>query len=205
MTICMPSPGTRPFGKCAESWNAAVSAASTMSDSNGISPCRHAGPLIAAITGTSMFSRFISRARPSQCTRSNALAVRPWADRALAGGGADAGPFVAGAGQDHHPVVAVARDVGEGVGQFAVRPEAPAQRAVVGMEPHLQDAVLPPHVDAGIFRRVVVEPAHRGVSLEGVAAIPPRRLQWIRARSGGTPAPRCRCRAPSFRPPTHWR
>ena len=48
-----------------------------MSDSNGISPCRHAGPLIAAITGTSMFSRFISRARPSQCTRSNALDVRP--------------------------------------------------------------------------------------------------------------------------------
>ena len=98
------------------------------------------------------------------------------ADRALAGGRADARPFVAGPGQNDHPVVAVARDIGERIRQLAVRPEAPAQRAVIGMEAHLQYAVLPAHMDARIFRRIVVEPAHRDVSLEadGVAAVPPR-------------------------------
>src|SRR5439155_14522674 len=68
--MCMPSPGTTSDAKCAESWNCAVSAARTMSHSKGISECRHAGPLIALITGTSMFRRFIKRCRPSQWMRS---------------------------------------------------------------------------------------------------------------------------------------
>ena len=93
--------------------------------SNGISPCRHAGPLIAAITGTSMSSRFISKAGlPSAHGRTH---WRRGPVRSRSGPGrTDAGPFVAGAGQDHHAVVPVARDVGEGIGQFAVRPEPPA-------------------------------------------------------------------------------
>ncbi len=68
--MCMPSPGTTSDMKCAKSWNCAVSAASTMSHSSGISEWRQAGPLIALITGTSMLSRFISRCRPSQWMRS---------------------------------------------------------------------------------------------------------------------------------------
>jgi hypothetical protein len=44
----------------------ALSEASTMSESSGISACRTAGPLMAEITGTSMLSRFISRCLPSQ-------------------------------------------------------------------------------------------------------------------------------------------
>src|SRR5215510_12365023 len=68
--MCMPSPGTTSEAKCAESWNWAVSAARTMSHSRGISECRHAGPLIALMIGTSMFRRFIKRWRPSQWMRS---------------------------------------------------------------------------------------------------------------------------------------
>ena len=41
-----------------------------MSHNSGISEWRQAGPLIALITGTSMFSRFISKCRPSQWIRS---------------------------------------------------------------------------------------------------------------------------------------
>ncbi len=68
--MCMPSPGTTSEAKCAESWNCAVSAASTMSPSSGISEWRQAGPLIALITGTSISSRRIKRWRPSQWMRS---------------------------------------------------------------------------------------------------------------------------------------
>src|SRR5581483_4737746 len=62
--------GTTSDGKCAESWNCAVSAASTISHKSGISEWRQAGPLIALITGTSISSSFISRCRPSQWMRS---------------------------------------------------------------------------------------------------------------------------------------
>src|SRR6266478_6705044 len=41
-----------------------------MSHKSGISEWRQAGPLIALMIGTSMFSRFISRCRPSQWMRS---------------------------------------------------------------------------------------------------------------------------------------
>src|SRR5437870_13470683 len=41
-----------------------------MSHNKGISECRHAGPLIALIIGTSMLRRFIKRWRPSQWMRS---------------------------------------------------------------------------------------------------------------------------------------
>jgi hypothetical protein len=68
--MCMPSPGTTSELKCAESWNWAVSAARTMSHRSGISEWRQAGPLIALMIGTSMFSRFIKRCRPSQWMRS---------------------------------------------------------------------------------------------------------------------------------------
>src|SRR5439155_18564381 len=68
--MCMPSPGTTSELKCAESWNCAVSAARTMSHKRGISEWRHAGPLMALMTGTSMFNRFINRCRPSQWMRS---------------------------------------------------------------------------------------------------------------------------------------
>ena len=68
--MCMPSPGTTSEAKCAESWNCAVSAASTMSHSSGISEWRQAGPLIALITGTSISRSRISSCRPSQWMRS---------------------------------------------------------------------------------------------------------------------------------------
>ena len=147
----MPSPGSMPDMKCAESWNCAVSEASTMSDSSGISQCRQAGPLMAAITGTSMFSRFISSAPAFPMHAVIGLGGDALGQRACPGRGAEAGEFLARAGQDHHAVVAVAPHLGEGVGQLAVRHQAPAQRAVVGVQAHLQDAVLPPHAEARVL------------------------------------------------------
>ena len=49
--MCMPSPGTTSEGNCAESWNCAVSDASTLSHSSGSSGCRQAGPVIANLRG----------------------------------------------------------------------------------------------------------------------------------------------------------
>src|SRR4029453_3694042 len=115
----MPSPGTTSEGKCAESWNWAVSAASTMSHKSGISEWRQAGPLIALITGTSMSRSFINRWRPSQWMRSTRSIEggageqregRAGGEGGGAGGRPRAGNPGAGAGEDHHPVLAVGAD-----------------------------------------------------------------------------------------------
>src|SRR3954466_14939785 len=115
----MPSPGTTSDGKCAESWNCAVSAASTMSHKSGISEWRQAGPLIALITGTSISRSRISKCRPSQWIRSMRSAGGRVGNDEVPGV-ARPGELGANAGQDHDPVVAVGADIVERLGQFAM-------------------------------------------------------------------------------------
>ena len=52
--------------KWPESWKVVCGAARTMSLSRGSSECRKAGPLMAAMIGTSMLSKLPSRCLPSQ-------------------------------------------------------------------------------------------------------------------------------------------
>jgi len=73
------------------------------------------------------------------------------------------GELGAGAGDDHHPVVAVGPDIVERLGQLAVRQKAPAQRAAIGVQGHLQDAVAPLHADRLVLGGVVFELAHRSL------------------------------------------
>src|SRR5260370_13000454 len=68
---------------------------------------------------------------------------------------------VAGAGDDHRAVIAIARDLTECIGKFLVRTPAPEQLSVFAMEGHLQDAILPLHLDEIETILVVVEVAHR--------------------------------------------
>jgi hypothetical protein len=70
------------------------------------------------------------------------------ADCALAWRRPRARPFVTRTSQDYHPVFPVARDICERLGQFTMRTEPPAERTVVGVKAHLQDASLAPHVYA---------------------------------------------------------
>ena len=48
--------------------------------------------------------------------------------------------------------------------------KSPTERTVVGVKPHLQDAVLAPHMDTRVFRCVAFEPAHHDVPLGSVLA-----------------------------------
>src|SRR5712671_3362164 len=70
-------------------------------------------------------------------------AVAPDGD-AAAGAGVDLGAKrVAGAGYDYAAVVAIARDVVEGIRQFLMRSHAPFEFGPVGMKRHLEDPVVP--------------------------------------------------------------
>src|SRR5260370_18395784 len=68
---------------------------------------------------------------------------------------------VAGAGDDHGAVIVIARHLTECIGKLFVRTPAPEQLSVFAMECHLQDAVLPLHLDEIETILVVVELAHR--------------------------------------------
>ena len=80
------------------------------------------------------------------------------------GRGAGVGPWsrelVARAGDDHHTVIVVGADVIERLGQLSVRQEPPAQRAAIGVQRHLQNAVSPLHPDRLVLVGVVLELAH---------------------------------------------
>ena len=66
--------------------------------------------------------------------------------------------LVAGAGDDDDLVVGVAADVGEAVAERGVRTVAPHERAVVGVQPELDHAVVGArHRHVRILRRVRVE------------------------------------------------
>ena len=140
--------------KWPESWKAAVSEARTMSQSNGISEWRRAGPLIDV-----------------QQTGQDALAFpvglvpvfrRPFG---RAGGGAlRAGEGISGAGHDDDTVLGIASHVDEHLRELFMRAAAPLQGPAVRMECHLQDAVPALHTDAWVFIRVLVQRGHNCIS-----------------------------------------
>src|SRR5260370_743105 len=68
--------------------------------------------------------------------------------------------LVPGAGDDHPTVVVVGADVMERLGQLAMRQDPPAQRAAIGVQRHLQNAVAPLHPDRLVLVGVALELAH---------------------------------------------
>src|SRR5205814_3113816 len=100
-------------------------------------------------------------------------------------GGARPRKLWPGAGQDDNAVVAVAPDIVERLGQFAMRPKAPAQRSAIGMQRHQEDTVAPLEADALVFVGVVLELAHAIPPL----ADPVPRTRPLRARTCITASP----------------
>jgi hypothetical protein len=90
----------------------------------------------------------------------DALGGRTDRERRGARGGARAGELRPGAREDNHPVVAVGPDIVKRLGQFAMRPEAPAQRSSLGVQRHQEDAVAPLEADALVLVGIVRESAH---------------------------------------------
>src|ERR1043166_4503256 len=90
----------------------------------------------------------------------DALPAGPGREGRGARSGARTGEFGPGAGEDHDAVVAVGADIVEGLWQFAMRPETPAQRPAIGMQRHQEDAVAPLEAHALVFVGVIVELAH---------------------------------------------
>ena len=71
--------------------------------------------------------------------------------------GGGTGKSLAGASHDHDLVLAIAADLKKSVLGFFVRKEAPAQRPLLGVKPHLENAVLAAKDNGLVFVLVVSE------------------------------------------------
>src|SRR5207253_4174086 len=81
-------------------------------------------------------------------------------ERGRSRGGPRARELLAGAGQDDDAVLTVGADVVEGLGQFAVRQEAPSQRLAFGVQSHLKNAVAALHSSRFVLGGIFLERAH---------------------------------------------
>ena len=158
--MCMPSPGTTSDGKCAE-----ILELRRVRREHDVAQQRDLGMAPGRAVDRADH-RHLDFEQPHQQMPAlpmdavDAVGRRAGRKRRGAGGGARPGELGAGAGQDHHPVVAVGADIVKRLGQLPMRPEPPAQRIPLGVQRHLQNALAPLETGALILVCVILQPAH---------------------------------------------